>query len=101
MACRKLVVNVSELNICRTQLEDAIENLESIQRELQKAIDALKTQGGWQSNSSKEFMKNYKTTWIAGVSDRKAIMQRMCDNIGSAIKEYEAVEDAARKLIIS
>lgn len=101
MGSKKLQVNVEDLRTCERELNDSIDKLVQIQKDLQTAIDALKTDGGWESNSSKEYMKNYDSTWIAGVTDRKDIMVRMCTNIQVAIKEYEQVEGKAKKLHMS
>ena len=97
---RKLKVNVGDLENCERELKDSVEKLVQIQEKLQRAIDALKDDGGWDTIGSQEYMKRYNNTWIQGITDRKAIMDRMCLNIHSAVKEYEHVEEEASRLSI-
>lgn len=100
MGYRKLKVNIDDLRTGEQELQDAMDDLVTIQKNLQTAIDALKNDGGWDSNGADTYMKTYESNWIAGVDDRKAIMERMCENIRAAIAEYEQVECNAKNLQI-
>lgn len=93
-----------DLEAMETAIADlgtAIEDLETIQENLQKTMDALIDSKGWDSAAGSAFTENYNTTWVAGIKDRTAIMQRMLDHLEFALEQYTAVKEEAEALTLN
>lgn len=95
---KKLKINLDEFQRAKTKLEDSLSELTSIQEELKKTIEDLVQEKGWKSDGSAEFVNQYNSSWVEGIDDRKAVMERMCEHLENAIQEYEPIVTEAEQL---
>lgn len=93
---KKLIFDLEKFATCKAELTAAVEELQTIQDNLQKAIDKLVEPSGWNSDGSAAFVQKYDDSWVAGINDRKAIINRMIDHLTVAETAYKDIaEDAA------
>lgn len=97
---RKLVIDMDALDTCYEKLSTATEKMESIQKNLQTAMNDL-LENGWISDGSKEFNKQFEGSWVDGIQDRVDVMKRMCEHLKNAKTYYEPIQDTADNLTIS
>lgn len=82
-------------------LETAIDDLDTIQKNLQKAVDALVDSKGWDSDAGSAFTDKYNNTWGEGIKDRRAIMERMLEHLEFALEKYGEVVEEAEALTLT
>ncbi len=95
---KKLIFDLDEITKCRNELDTSKTELEAIQKKLQGAVDTLVDANGWQSDGSSAFVEQYNTSWVEGINDRTAVMQRMISHLDFACSKYEPVETEALAL---
>lgn len=95
---RKLVFDIDEFEKCESKLRNYAEELTTIQKNLQKAMDNLNSEKGWKSDGSDEFVNKYNTTWGEGIKDRQDVIIRMADHLKVAIEEYKTVVEKTDSL---
>ena len=95
---RVLKFDLEAMEKCVTELKTAVGELETIQKNLQKAMDDMTSAGGWVSTGSKEFESKYNTSWIEGITDRKGVMNRMIEHLEEAQRQYRPIQDEAEQL---
>lgn len=97
---KKLLIDLDEIRRCEQKLVDSRENLIEIQDNLQKAMEVLISGDGWKSGGSAAFYSKYEASWIEGIDDRTAVIQRMIEHLQTAHKNYEPVVKKAEALKI-
>lgn len=94
----KLTINLEAMEAAETKLRTAVDDLTEIQKALQQAMEEMLRESGWKGSGSENFKKQYDTTWVEGIEDRKAVMLRMCEHLSSARRIYEPVIREAENL---
>ncbi len=94
----KLTINLEAMEAAETKLRSAVDDLTEIQKALQQAMEEMLRESGWKGSGSESFKKQYDTTWVEGIEDRKAVMLRMCEHLSSARRIYEPVVREAENL---
>lgn len=95
---KKLKINLDEIRSAKSKLEDSLRELTSIQEDLKQTIEDLVQEKGWKSDGGNAFVDQYNSSWVEGINDRKAVMERMCDHLENAIHEYEPIITEAEQL---
>ena len=98
---RYLRFDLEAMETAIADLRIAIGDLEAIQNDLQKAMENLIDAKGWESNAGTAFQNNYNITWVEGINDRKAIMERMLEHLEFALDQYTAVKEEAEALTLN
>ena len=96
---KKLVIDIEAFNKCYTDLTNATNDMESIQTNLQKAMEEL-LDNGWVGAGSKAFNTKFESDWVEGIQDRIDVMKRMCEHLENAKKYYEPICEAANKITL-
>ena len=97
---RKLVIDMDAFETCATKLESATKEMTSIQTNLAKAMEEL-LNNGWVGAGSTAFNTQFDASWVEGIADRVAVMERMCEQVNYAKSQYQPIVDAADKITIS
>ena len=94
----KLTINLEAMEAAETKLRSAVDDLTEIQKALQQAMEEMLRESGWKGSGSESFKKQYDTTWVEGIEDRKAVMLRMCEHLSNARRIYEPIVREAENL---
>lgn len=96
--CKCLKFDLDAMYTCETELSTAIDELQQIQTELQKAMDDMISAKGWDSDGSSALKEKYDTTWTQGINERIGVLERMKEHIATARMLYQPVMEEAEKL---
>lgn len=94
----KLTINLEAMEAAETKLRSAVDDLTDIQKALQSAMEEMLKETGWSGDGSSGFNRQYETSWVEGIEDRKAVMLRMCDHLSDARASYRPIVEEAERL---